>query len=85
MACVRGLSIQVSLQSLLIAHTDHFSILSIKPLWKVYESCLLLLTKDKWVKRWMIKKRARHLSCPFCNKNINANGKISIEITCRHA
>jgi hypothetical protein len=45
---------------------------------------LLLLTKDKWVKRWMIKKRAHHLSCPFCNKNINANGKISIEITSRH-
>jgi hypothetical protein len=65
------------------AHSS-FSILSIKPLLKVYESCLLLLTKDEWVKKWMIKKRVHHLSCHFCNKNINANGKMPIEITCRH-
>jgi phage FluMu protein Com len=24
------------------------------------------------------------LSCPFCNKNINAKGKMPMEITCPH-
>jgi phage FluMu protein Com len=28
------------------------------------------------------KVEAHHLSCPFCNKIINAKGKMSMEITC---